>query len=97
MPVFPQINLNGNSPEVLIKQYEEAIEALATARDKVALIDVHGRDYQILNNFSDANKEHLEVLHKIEVMIADYKLVRRSIMKQMFERGPEDASSRFRS
>lgn len=56
----PTIHLNGSSPQVLLRQYHDAISALNTAIEKLRAIEVHGRDYypQGPTALGDALDEH---------------------------------------
>jgi len=43
--LFPVINLNGNHPEVLLEQYQKALDTLQDFRESFIKIDFHPRDY----------------------------------------------------
>ena len=42
---FPVIHLNGSHPEVLLEQYQKALDTLQDFRESFIKIDFHPRDY----------------------------------------------------
>ncbi len=46
--IIPQINMNGDTKESLLREVAEAYRAVDAALEKVAAITVHGRNFQTL-------------------------------------------------
>lgn len=76
--VLPQINLNGNSRESLVKDYTEALDAQNTALALFLKIDFHGRNYQTLpdGSFEAARKSR-------EVVIDHFRAIDRYLMAHL--------------
>lgn len=86
MVIFPQINLNGSDPNRLLKQYEDAIEAGEKLLASLYALDVHGRDYQLDDNFKEAQLEHRNKIESIDNVLTDLKEVRINIINQVESR-----------
>lgn len=56
--IVPVIHLNGTSKKELMRQAEEAGEALSKAIDALYKMTPNGRDYYHTDNFRDAVERH---------------------------------------
>jgi hypothetical protein len=76
--ILPQINLNGNSRESLVKDYTEALDAQNAALALFLKIDFHGRNYQTLpdGSFEAARKSR-------EVVIDHFRAIDRYLMAHL--------------
>ena len=80
--VLPQVNLNGSSVDYLIEVYTKSIIDLKTAIASIEAINPHGRDYQILNNYSEARKEYDNYLSELDRIVNELGHIRRDLLKQ---------------
>lgn len=77
--VAPTVNLNGTGARQLIEGYTETLWKLREARDALAQITPHGRDYQtVASTFMDvASRQHahrMKMLNRISMEIEQIAL-----------------------
>lgn len=80
---FPTVNLNGTSRNVLIEEYDNALEKLRDALTALSQVTVHGRDYHL--NGGDiiaAWNEQRARCNKIVSVIEDLQKVREHLEPQ---------------
>jgi hypothetical protein len=85
---LPRLNLNGSHGPTLVAQYRAALEAVSNAIVHVQQIDVHGRDYILLdsNAASVAFAEHRARLDKLRQIERELAAVAVELDDQIAER-----------
>lgn len=86
---LPLIHLNGSSPERLLGQYRDALDAVNAAVEALQRVDVNARDYYPISPdaASAAIREHRERLEKLRGVSRDLLAVCEDIQRQVDERG----------
>jgi len=61
---YPLIHMNGNDGQVLLEEYQKAMDAAITLRDAFSKIEFHPRDYYPLgaDHYDNAKTQRLEVI-----------------------------------
>lgn len=84
---IPIINLNGTAAAELIRQHQEAAEAVNAAYDKLQQAAPHGRDYIGKDsNYELADKLHRERLHKLYEVLQDLRVIQFDLEAQNAQR-----------
>lgn len=86
---IPIINLNGTAAEELIRQNQEAAEAVNAAYDKLQQAAPHGRDFigkDCAENYKLADTLHRERLHKLYQVLQDLRVIQFDLQTQNAER-----------
>jgi len=85
---FPKLSLNGTNGHVLLRQYLDAAEGLRQATRGLNDIEIHGRDYVLLdsNAVNIAYSEHQERKRKVEAIIQELLDIATEIARQNDER-----------
>lgn len=86
--IAPTINLNGSSPEDLMRAYVSGIVRLQHAAADLKLSVPHGRDYQTTdpNELDDAITQHGRWMKAIATLIQEMTEVTSAIERQRLER-----------
>lgn len=64
---LPTVHLNGTSAEMLFRDYFAAAEAVFAAKEAIAKIEFHSRDYYpVPGSWEKARKEHRARFDKLE-------------------------------
>lgn len=84
---FPRINLNGTSANALIDETRQALNAVAKARDAVAEMTVHGRDYQTYPDLGNteyriARDEQTLRLRKLDEVLRELESLYTNLLDQ---------------
>jgi hypothetical protein len=64
---FPLIHMNGNNGQTLLEEYQEAMQAVSTLREKMSKIEFHPRDYYPLGMeaYDNAKQQRIDMIDKI--------------------------------
>jgi hypothetical protein len=84
MLITPTVHLNGSSKDLLLRQYQEAFEALDAAIGALQMARPHGRDYYIQDNraFHVAIEQHRERLKALETVRTELRELYQAVMVQ---------------
>lgn len=85
--VAPMVHLNGTGGDTLLREVEEALEALQVAEEKINNMTVHSRDYYVMedadNKWQAAWKQAVERNEKIKEVKEELVIYRWKIRKQV--------------